>query len=160
MEQTGKYTTHLKATTIIHVPSDLVWQVLTEYGNISAFHPMVKKSFSTNSKIGLGATRHCDLQPMGEMEEEITAWEEGRLLVSEVKGGKLLPPYRFMRGKTVVESLGGETRVSFTFSYLLKFGLIGRVMNKFMIKPQFSKAPPQYLQGLKKYLESGEIHHS
>jgi len=38
-----------------------VWDVLGDIGNIYVWNPGVVHSHSTNDKVGLGATRHCDL---------------------------------------------------------------------------------------------------
>ncbi len=145
--------TQLTASTIINASKENVWNVLKEFGNIAAFHPLVKYSVNTNETTGLGARRHCDLLPMGAMEEEITAWEEGVSFTADVVGGKMLPPCHFMTGQLELEKSGNQTKVNFTLSYQMKYGVLGRIMNAIMIKPQFKKAPHQYVNGLKNYIE-------
>ena len=80
-------------------------------------------------------------------------WNEGTSITMEVIGGKMLPPYLFMRGHIKLSGMGDQTKVRFTLSYMLKYGVVGRIMNVLLIKPQFKKAPPKYVEGLKNYVE-------
>lgn len=149
----GDGLTYLSATATIRVPRHEVWEVVQEIGNIMAFHPLIKESRLLNSVKGIGARRLCQLKPMGTMEEQITAWNDGIGFVTEVTGGKMLPPYEIMRGTLKLEEEGARTRVTFTFCYKLKFGLLGRVINALLVKPQFKGAPIKYVEGLKMYME-------
>ena len=42
------------------------------------------------------------------------------------------------------------------FEYGMKFGFVGALMDRLMVKKQFSKAIPGILAGLKHYAETGE----
>lgn len=139
----------------INASKEKVWQALRLIGEIEKFHPLVKKSSAiTNIKSGIGAKRHCELFPMGQMVEEVVKWDEGSSFILQVIGGKMLPPYRFMKGKVDLIELEEKTKVTFLFSYQLKYGILGRLMNTLLIRPQFKKAPPKYVAGLKEYVES------
>jgi len=55
----------------INAPKAKVWDVLTDIGAVSNYNPVVTKSYYTSeNKTGLGASRHCDLLPMGSVEEK------------------------------------------------------------------------------------------
>lgn len=147
--------TIITAQTEINAEKDKVWNVLKSIGEIQNFHPLIKNSYSTTQvQNGPGARRICELIPMGQMEEEAVAWNEGESFVMEVVGGKMLPPYRFMRGEINLTEQNGKTKVTFSFSYRLKYGIFGKLMNALLIKPQFKKAPPKYVNGLKEYVEN------
>ena len=153
--KTEKGVTIISSEIEINTSRDKVWNVLKPIGEIGNFHPLIKKSYATtDEKSGLGAKRHCELLPMGVMEEKVIEWVEGKSFMMEVIGGKMLPPYRFMKGKIELFEVDNKTKVIFTFSYLLKFGFFGRLMNALLIKPQFKKAPPKYVTGLKEYIEN------
>ncbi len=138
----------------IEATQNEVWEVLKFPGKVREFHPLIKNSFMTTpNQNGIGAKRHCDLLPMGAMDEVITEWEEGKSITIEVTGGKMLPPHHFMKGRFVLESRGQYTLVTFSFSYKLKFGPLGKIMDVLFIRSQFKKAPPQYVEGLKAYVE-------
>ena len=142
----------------INAAKDNVWNILKSIEKIENFHPLIKKSYATTDKrSGLGAKRHCDLLPMGEMEEQVVEWEEGKSFVMEVIGGKMLPPYHFMKGEIELLEIKTTTKVTFTFSYLLKYGFWGRLMDLLLIRPQFKKAPPKYVYGLKEYVEKSGV---
>ena len=147
-------TTILSSKIKIPAPSLEVWEVLKYPGNIDRFHPLVKKSFITSAHVnGMGAKRHCGLIPMGAMDEIVTEWVEGHSFTMEVVDGKMLPPYKFMGGKLEIRAVHSYTEVQFTFSYRLRFSVLGRLMDMLLIRPQFKKAPPAYLEGLKNYIE-------
>ena len=147
--------TTITASTEIKHSTEKVWEVLMLPGEIEKFHPLIRKSAMTTEKQkGVGARRYCELLPMGVMNEVITDWQEGRSFTTEVIGGKMLPPYRFMRGTIKVEGHGQVSHVTFTFSYQLKYGVLGSIMNTLMIRPQFKKAPSKYVGGLKAFVES------
>ena len=153
--RTEKGVTIITSEIEINASKEKVWQVLSLIGEIEKFHPLVKKSCAiTNAKSGLGAKRHCELLPMGQMEEEVVEWNEGKSFVLEVIGGKMLPPYCFMKGKIDLVESNEKTKVTFSFSYQLKYGMLGDLMNAMLIRPQFKKAPPKYVSGLKEYVET------
>lgn len=153
--KTEKRATVITAQTEINAEKDKVWSVLKSIGEIKNFHPLIKNSYSTTpQQNGLGAKRICELIPMGQMEEEAVAWNEGQSFIMQVVGGKMLPPYHFMKGEINLVEQNGKTNVSFSFSYRLKFGVVGQIMNALVIKPQFKNAPPKYVNGLKEYVES------
>ena len=152
--QIEKGVTKITSTAHIYASKKEVWDVLKFPGNIAAFHPLIKKSFMTTpAESGLDAKRHCDLLPMGVMEEVITDWKEGEAFTMEVIGGKMLPPHHFMQGRIYIKEMAKHTEVNFELSYRLKFGMMGRLMDRLLIRPQFEKAPAKYVQGLKEYVE-------
>lgn len=146
--------TKITSTAHIYASKKQVWDVLKLPGNIAVFHPLIKKSFmTTTAENGIQAKRHCDLLPMGAMDEVITEWIEGQAFTMEVIGGKMLPPHHFMKGRLSMRAMEKHTEVSFQLSYRLKFGVIGRLMDRLLIRPQFKHAPTKYVQGLKEYVE-------
>ncbi len=151
--------TILSSTIQINASKDQVWSVISEPGKIDQFHPLVKKSFLLTGQVsGVGATRQCELLPMGVMKETITEWQEGSGFTTQVIGGKMLPPYRQMTGTIELNEAGGRTEAKFTFAYKLKGGILGKLMNALFIRPQFRKAPPKYVSGLKEYVEKLYTH--
>ncbi|MCE7995571.1 MAG: SRPBCC family protein [Roseivirga sp.] len=148
-----KGVTRLEASVLIKASRQEVWEVVRDFGNIQIFHLLIKESHKLNHAPELGAQRLCKLKPMGIMEEEIIEWNEGIGYMATVTGGKMLPPYEFMTGKLFLEAVGDETQVTFTFSYKLKFGALGSIMNLLLIKPQFKAAPVKFVEGLRQYCE-------
>jgi ribosome-associated toxin RatA of RatAB toxin-antitoxin module len=152
-------TTILSSSVFINRSATDVWNVLQNPGEISSFHPLIKESHMiTPQRSGKGARRYCALKPMGVMEEVITRWEEGQIIETEVTGGKMLPPYTFMKGIIELVPISNqECKVTFTFTYELKFGFLGRLMNIIFIRPQFRSAPVLYTNGLKDFVENQDV---
>ncbi|MEM9329523.1 MAG: SRPBCC family protein [Bacteroidota bacterium] len=145
--------TQVQGEALVHANQTDIWEVVKHFGNISDFHPLVKRSYATNQVQGVGATRHCQLIPVGVMEEEVTKWQEGSGMTAKVIGGKMLPPCHFMHGKLELTPVPNGTLARFTFSYQMKYGILGQLMNHLFIKPQFKSAPIKYANGLKNYVE-------
>ncbi len=151
--------THIKKSICIKASKDKVWELLADFGNIVKFNPGLRNSYSTSSqKGGLGASRHCDLLPMGSVEERITEWEDGEKMLIQIFDGKGIPPLDFDNTKAyfTLQEEGTDTIVNMDFSYRLRYGFIGELMNNMMVKPQFKKALPGILKGLKYYAENGK----
>ena len=146
--------TTITAQININASKSAVWQVLGDPGEIHRFHPLVKSSkMTTNIRHGQGARRHCTLHPMGEMEEIISDWKSEEQYTTELVSGRMLPPLEVMIGTVSLDSDGQDTKVRFTLTYRLKYGILGRILNVLFIKPQFGRAPDKYVTGLKEYVE-------
>lgn len=133
-----------------------VWEILADYGNIYRFNPNVKASHCTSDIAnGLGATRQCELQPMGVVQERIIRWVEGRSYTVEIYEGEKVPPFQQCIATLSVEREGDyQTRVRFVIQYDLKYGFLGKAMDKIMVKSQFTTAAEKLLAGLKSYAET------
>jgi len=142
---------YITSSTIIRKSREEVWEVLKFPGLIQEFHPLIKKSYIIGVKEnGEGAKRCCELLPMGQMIEEVREWKEMECYTTEVVGGKILPPYEFMKGKITLKDVSGFTHVSFTFTYKLK----SQLMDRLFVRSNFKNAPKKYVGGLKEYMES------
>ena len=105
-------------------PAD-VWAVLADFPNIAAWNSGVAKSFSTSEATdGVGARRHCDLAPFGELEETIKEWDEPHRLVVSIDSAKKLP---IAHGLVTFVLVPAEdaTETSIEYAYKPKFGLLG-----------------------------------
>ncbi len=140
----------------IDAAKDDVWAAIADLGAIQDFHPGVKKSYyTTEQESGVGASRHCDLKPFGSVEERATEWKEGESLALEIYDGEKTPPFKSAIAHISVEENADGTIARFALEYELKFGLLGRLMDRFMVKRQFDKVVPAILSGLKRHMERG-----
>ena len=139
----------------INSSKENVWKIISDLGGIQNYHPLVKKSYNlTNQTEGIGAGRICEFKNGGVLREQSVEWKEGEYVNLEVKPVKRMPPFKSAFAKMAVEEVNSKTIASLTIEYDLKYGLIGKLMNKLMVKPQFEKVVPKILNGLKKYSES------
>jgi len=142
----------------VDAPQSEVWDVLADFGNIYRFSPTVLKSYSINDKpSGLGAERHNDFSIEGSsVDERIVEWHEGQKLAVELYNGQGMPPWKNAVAEFSVREHKGGTMVRGAINYDMKFGPIGALMDRFMIKPQFGEAFGSQLAGLKHHVETGE----
>jgi carbon monoxide dehydrogenase subunit G len=115
----------------------------------------VKKSFSTSDATGgVGAKRHCDLAPMGALEETVKVWEpEARLEISIDSAEGL--PIRNGLAKFVLQPSGSGTQVSVVYDYQPKFGFIGELMGSLMLDGQLTKGFTGFLKDLDRKARGG-----
>lgn len=143
----------------IDAPRQTVWdQALVDFGNISLWNPNVPNSYSTNSRPqGIGAERHCDLTISGaSIEERVVKWRDGEMMEVLITEGKKTPPWKNPTALIELFDERGGTRMRMTFSYTMKLGPIGWLMDVMMVKPQFGKALEALPAGLKYYMETGK----
>ena len=125
-----------------------VWAVLADFPNIASWNTAVAKSFATSdSTSGIGAQRHCDLAPFGELEETIKEWDDERRMTIGIDSAKKLP---LAHGEVtfVLSPVDDATEVGISYAYKPKFGLLGQVMGRLVLDGQFTKGMKGFLKDL------------
>lgn len=123
-------------------PRDAVWSVLADFPNIANWNSGVKASHATSDAIeGVGAQRHCDLAPLGALEETIAAWEPGERLVVNIDSAEKLPIERGVATFTI-----GDTATEVDYEYE-PAGVIGRLMGPILAR-QLTKGFDGFLADL------------
>lgn len=146
--------TQLNASTMINASLEKVWNAVKDPGEIHRFHPLIERSYMITGNNEIGSKRYCKLKPMGVMEEEVIDRVDMEGFTMQVTNGKMLPPYVFMKGALSIAAVGTTvTKVDFCFSYKLKYGALGRLVDMLLVRPQFKIAPTKYVTGLKEYVE-------
>ncbi len=125
-----------------------VWAVLADFPNIATWNTGVAKSFATSDSTGgVGAQRHCDLTPFGELEETVREWDETRRMVISIDSAKKVP---IAHGEVtfVLTPADGATEVSVNYAYKPKFGLLGQIMASLALDRQLTKGFKGFLKDL------------
>lgn len=117
----------------IDATPDQVWSVLADFANIAAWNGGVKTSYSTGGDpTGVGAQRHCDLAPMGELEETIVEFHPGEKMVISIDKAKKIPVKQGLMTFTMAPSATG-TQFELNYRYAAKggplSGLVGRMLD-------------------------------
>lgn len=148
----------VQASVHIDAPTEEVWPVLADFGQIADFNPSVKESYLTAEQpSGTGATRHCALTVAGaSIEERIVAWHDGESYTVEIYDAKRVPVISNMHATLSVVDDGDGTRVTMVMDYDTKYGPLGSLLDRVGIRAQNTKAVTLLLAGLKHYVETGE----
>jgi uncharacterized membrane protein len=150
--------TQVSAAVPISAPASAVWDVLSDFGNISAFNPSVKNSYLLgDAETGISATRRCDLTVLGAcMDERVIAWDLGKSYEVEIFDGSRMPMKGAVARLEVLPVTETESRAKMTISYTLPGGFLGRLADRGGIKRQNQRTALRVLDGLKHHVESGE----
>lgn len=111
-----------------------VWAVLADFPNISVWNGGVTESHATGAvDRGVGATRHCDLAPMGQLEETVREWEPEQKMVVSIDEAHRLPMRRALATFTLAPADGG-TSVTIDYAYEPRPRLLGPVLDRQLAK--------------------------
>jgi ligand-binding SRPBCC domain-containing protein len=139
----------------IDAPKEAVWAKIADLGAIEEYHPGVARSYYTSeARVGLAASRHCDLRPFGQVEERVVEWRDGDSYALEIYSGKKMPPMKRAVGRLRLTRDGDGTTVRFEIDYELRHGALGKLLDRAMVRRRFSKVGPAMLRGLKRHLEA------
>ncbi|MGI9608174.1 MAG: SRPBCC family protein [Acidimicrobiales bacterium] len=123
---------NVKLTRRIDAPQDAVWAVLADYPNIADWNTGIKKSFATGvATEGVGATRHCDLAPMGELEETIREWEPNSKIVISIDSASKVP-IKHGLASFEISADGDATNMDLNYDYETKGGPFAGLVAKMM----------------------------
>ncbi|MFC7250524.1 SRPBCC family protein [Halomicroarcula sp. GCM10025324] len=145
------------ATRTINTPVATVWDAIDDFGNVYRFHPDVKHSESINvAGTGEGVQRQCDFYNGGVIREEVVERIPEERQVSNVYDlGSF--PLKEMVGSFDLKPIDeNSTDVTFTMSFVPKYGPVGWLMAKVMMKGQFRDVAEGILSGLDTHLQTGE----
>lgn len=147
----GKY--EVKTSIIINTPTAVVWNVLKDFGNVSDWAPSVTKSYYLNAKTsGVGTGRHCDIEGFGSIQEYVTDWQEGKGFTYSVTP---LGPLAESNSSWWLSRIDDQTtELQVTFSYDIRFGLLGKILHKFIMRKKLEQSLPETVAATKKHVEA------
>ena len=142
----------------INASKEKVWAAIADFGNICHASPgVISSKVTSDTKEGIGSTRHCDFSMMGATaEERITEWKDGESLKIEVYELKKMPGIKKMAADFSVKPKGDKTILKATLEYSMQ-NMLFDLMNSLMMKRMNVKNWNSVLAGHKKYIETGEI---
>jgi ligand-binding SRPBCC domain-containing protein len=144
-------------TTIQHeilaaCPPERVWALLADLEAVQAYNPGVRQAVVQGTqRTGVGARRSCELVPKGRVLERVTHWEDGRAVGLEVSESDW--PIHFMRWITRVEPHERGTRISQSLEYRVKFGLVGWLLDRLVMKRKLTTALDAVFASLARHAE-------
>ena len=141
-------------TVLIGADRSEVWRKLADLEAVELYSPAVKiASLTSKESQGGGASRYCEFHGPGSVHEKVVNWEEGERLAIHIEKG--FPAKNVIADFRLSDEDGG-TRVDVHFSYERKFGPIGALMDRVMMRSYAEKAMHGLVKGLKRHTETGE----
>jgi len=146
--------TQLNHNIRIAAPLDKVWAVLADLETVQHYNSGVMRAkYISAEREGIGASRHCDLKPKGWVKERVIAWEPGSSVTMELYESQW--PVQFMRWRTALSQDGTGTRVSQQMEYQVKFGLLGALLDKLVMRRKLDQTLTEVFADLKQFVETG-----
>jgi hypothetical protein len=139
----------------IKAPADKLWKVLVDPDSLSQWAPdnASSETRSQNSKT-MSTARYYDANPFHNAEERATGWQEGHHYAYEVKN---IGPIKSAYNRFSLDPVGeGETVLTQTSDFQMKFVPVGTLMGTLVFRPQFRKQMKQSLAALNEYFEHNE----
>lgn len=138
----------------VNASIEKVWDILSNLEALEKYDPTVKKSALISSeKSGINAKRKVDMKDgKNWFEEKITAWKPNEALTYQLTDCSF--PINGLKHSYSFQRTGNKTRVIQVMEYKVKFGLLGKVLDKLMIRKQTDNGIKKFFTGLKKYAET------
>ena len=148
--------TEFSENIIIDAPQEQVWATLADIGSIHIWNPGVVYSRQTTpGEVGLGACRRCEFGGRNYLDEEIVAFEPNVRMTIRITDTNL--PFEAADIRFVLEGQDGRTEVSVSPEYELKFGWLGRCLDRLFVRARYQKGMRTLLQGLKRHVERNRV---
>ena len=142
----------------IAVSRERTWQILDDFGGIHRFHPLVDSSPVSNGiDSGLDAERVCHFTNGDQISERITEYDAGRSYTVEITDPGKFPLKKGVARLTVEPLTESRSRVHFEMSFEPKYGPLGWLMGKTVMRAQFGRILKDVLAGLESHARTGRI---
>jgi ligand-binding SRPBCC domain-containing protein len=133
---------------------DRVWATLAALDGLDQYDPGIAKSeIISTERVGVGAARRCDLAPGGWFKERVLEWRPSEASSFELFDCTL--PVRRLRHSYTLTEEGPATIVRQRMEYELKLGVVGKLMDRLLVRRKWDEGIKTFLAGLKRHVESG-----
>jgi carbon monoxide dehydrogenase subunit G len=134
-----------------------VWRYIDDFGSVYKYHPGVESSeILGNRETGLGAQRQCEFYDGTSLKEKITHYDEGRSYTLELSD-YAMPLKSAVAHMEVTPTGTDKSRLSITLEFEPKFGPIGWLMGKLLMRPMLTKALKELTKGLDDHIRTGQF---
>jgi hypothetical protein len=134
-------------------PPERIWELLADLESVPRYNPVVRAARIVGSpRRGIGAVRECDLIPRGRVTERVTNWEDGHALGLEIIESDW--PIHFMKWVTRVDRHEPGARIIQNLEYRVKFGPVGWVLDRLVMRRTIAGNVEKALLGLIKQAEA------
>jgi len=147
--------TTLRNAITIAASEEKVWEILADVGALDAYDPTVESAEVTSgTSTGVGASRKVNMVDGRHwFKEELTVCEPAGPLAFELTECNF--PIKALRHSYAFEPGDGQTEVTQVMEYEVKYGALGKLMDRLVLRRQFDAGVTKFLAGLKQYAEQG-----
>lgn len=137
----------------VNAPLQDVWKILTNLELLDQYDPTVKKStLISTEKTGINAKRKVlMLDGKNWFDEKITVFRPNEALTYQLTDCTF--PIKGLKHSYSFEQVGNQVKVKQIMEYTVKFGLLGKLMDRLMIRKQSDAGIKKFFSGLKQYAE-------
>lgn len=141
----------------VNASKQRVWDVVSDFGGVANWSPVVIKSSLLTAKDGReGARRQSKTIGFGTVQELVTEWDEELFrYVYQVEGGMGL--IRSAHISFLVSSDDEGTLVTKTVHYQTRLGMLGALWDKLLLRRRLRRHIALTLAGLQHHVETGEV---
>lgn len=138
----------------VNASIDKIWTILTDLELLEQYDPTVKKSILVSpEKTGIGAKRKVlMLDGKNWFDEKITVFKPNQALTYQLTDCSF--PIAGLKHSYNFEKVGNQTKVKQVMEYTVKFGLLGKLLDNWMIRKQSDTGIKKFFAGLKSYAEN------
>ena len=138
----------------IDAPVVRVWEALADIGSISRWNPGVSDSrLLTEADTGVGSARHCDLGGRNYLRESVVEFVPHERLTMRVDETNL--PFATIDIRFRLADRDGKTALTVSPIYRMKYGVLGFVADRLLVRRMYTKGMQALAGGLKRHIEDG-----
>jgi len=138
--------------------ADTVWKKWDDVSGIYKFHPLIERSpITSDKKSGLGTQRVCYFNDGNELTEQVIKYNEEERSMSLSIEADFMPIKNATADIRITPISKSSTKVDFQMNFDAKFGVLGLILAKLVMKPKMKGMLNQLLDGLDSHLASGEV---
>ncbi len=137
----------------VDAPVSRVWAVLADIGSISDWNPGVQASrLLSEADSGLGSARYCDLGGRNYLHESVVEFAPNQRLTMRVDETNL--PFATIDIRFRLIDRGGQTELTVSPIYQMKYGPLGWLADRLMVRRMYTKGMQSLATGLKRHVET------
>lgn len=137
----------------IRADKEVVWEGIDDFGGIDKYSPPLEQSeIIGDQETGEGAIRECYFEDGTRVEEEIVEYEPGSSYTIEIVDLGGLPMKESYTTMSVEAVDDARTEVTWTSRFTPKYGPLGWLMAKLLMKSKIREQFADSLEGLDEYV--------
>ena len=142
---------------VIDVPVDRAWELLSDFSHVHLIHPIVETvdQQSVDGR-GLGAVRQCNMYDGNYALERIIAWDEAHRSYKVQLIDSSLPVKSILATLSVQDAGNDKSKLLVEMNIKAKYGLLGKIMERLVMKPQLGGTVGDLLGGVEAYDKTGK----